>query len=281
MDISDVAVCLNKFEILGRRKKIILALYPEKTLQQNEISQLTKILETNLSNYINELEKAEIVQVTRNRNKENRKVKNVKLSHHFHNILQNTWEIIKPKEKIPLTDIEGFKKIQKLLLEKESYEKASDGIQLISRKFKIPNDTEFFCFLKKNWENTYIQKKLRILITSANSMVEDMPQVTKEKIIETMTKKLQKIFTDDKYENSENATISLLSNLGIEFTYEELKKQYLTHLQKEKDPGLFRTIIKRDYPENFIDIWMALMDHKKSAPENQKAIYDNEFSLFQ
>ena len=116
---------------------------------------------------------------------------------------------------------------------------------------------------------------------SASSMVEDMPQYDKDQVIETMSPNLQKIFTDDIYENSEQATISLLSNLGIEFTYEELKKQYLTHLQKEKDPGLFRTIIKRDYPENFIDIWMSLMDHKKSAPENQKTRYEDEFSFFQ
>lgn len=278
MDITKLTELLNFMEAVTRRKVIILELYPDKKISQNQLATKIEIAPSNLSKYLSELKKEDILEVKKDQ-KHGRSINYVQLKPRTTELLDAALKVKISTEKQPLPDLDNFLKTRERLLIPAVQEYAADTIQIISQRYIVPVNSGFFDFLEKHMNDAEIRPKLVVLIKSARNIVEDYSLEDKERVMGLLGSKLHaQVETGNSALKRE--TINLLKELGAyNKTYEELKDLYLELRHTDNYPDFLRSLILRDYRDKLIDLRVTMMDIYESATEPEKRWLDQEFSL--
>ena len=279
-NINSLDRLLSTLEILVKRKKIVLALYPDKRVQQKHLAEITGLKTSNLSRYLKELEKYGLVIIKTGTTDEKFSANFIQLNLKTLQTLEKANEILDKPDKKQLPDKTVFTKILEGLLNQGTCEKAADGIQFFSRKYLIPYDAEFFNFINENWKNSFLQERLRVLIKSCRSMVQEFSDEDKTKVLNLVGSKLQKVIKKKGSSGLRTETQGFLKELGVyNLPYETLRDLYLESIEGDQDPRLFREILISDHQDRIMDLWLSLMEGYASASSEKKSRYDDEFSL--
>jgi DNA-binding MarR family transcriptional regulator len=283
MDITELRGLLNVLELVTRRKKIIIELYPDKKLSHIELHEKTGIKKSNISNYVSELEKEGIVEVNRSTiTKENRNfsIKLVQLKPLTLEIINKALKLLVPHEKKPLPDQDGFKKILDNLMNPRVQKHAADSVQILTRQYVIPYDSGFFKFLEDNLDEDQIKPVLVTLIKSAQNIVRDLDTNERENVLAILGSKSVSLAEKGKSSAIKIETTKLLKELGAyDVPYEELKELYLKQRHNGKNTSLFRSLILKNHRDDLMDLWLSMMDKFESATEAEKLWFEQEFAL--
>jgi DNA-binding MarR family transcriptional regulator len=281
-DISDLENYLDIYELIVRKKSIILALFPDLLIQQSLLSEKTGIRMSNLSKDLKQLKEHGLIEIVTDHTPTGHSANFVKLTNRLIQTLESSSRILVKEEKKALTDKTTYKLFLEGLLDKKTCKPAANALQIYSIKNVIPFDTGFFKFLEENWENEALQLRLLVLIKTSNNMVQDMNDLDKENVLKFLETRLDGLLKGKISIGLREETTKLQKSLDVyNISYCKLKKKYLKYFEEEKDPSIYRSIIHREHKEKMMDLWLALMTQRASAPMSKKSKYDTEFSILQ
>jgi len=279
MNTTELTELLDSMELIGRRKRIIIALFPDKILSQSQLAEETGIALSNLGRYLNELQEKNIVEITQGLNEKGFSAKLVQLTPRFQGIFSKASEPLVFQNRHLLKDLDNFKKIMERLLNPSVQVHAADSIQILSQRYIIPFESGFFSFLKDHLNNKQIRPVLVALLKSARNILRDLNPENKKKILTLLGSKLHDFAKVIKSEALKYESFYLLEELGAyNIPYQELKAMYLEQRYTNDSTDMFRSLLLKDHKDNLMDLWISMLDLYEQASESEKRWLDQEFT---
>jgi DNA-binding MarR family transcriptional regulator len=265
-------------ELMVKRKRIILELYPRKQLQQSDLAKKTAIANSNLSRYISELEEKKITNISTSVNDKGQPIKLISLARIPIDIIKASDELVstgKPK----LRDFESLRVFMDGLFKPDLQEPSKNSIQLISNQYIVPIESGFFQFLSEHLMDEELIDARRVLVVSARNMVREMDENSKRNVLSVLEPVLQSLLQDAQI-GLQNETKNLLQELGVyNLSFEKLVKLYTSEIQNHKVPGFFRSLILNNHRDKIPKLRASLIKLHPKLDEEARSILNMEFPL--
>ena len=267
----------DRLEPVMRRRSIIVALYPNKRIQQNELGKITGISSGNLSNYISELEAVEIINVDSDLNDIGQPVKMISLKPSTFELIESSRKILSQTKPV-LSDFTQLEFFINNLMDPQIQGMAKDAIQLLSQKYTVPVDSIYYSFLNENLMKDELENARIVLIKSTKNMVSELNIEDKQNVLDTISNSLYLLLESNPTQGLEQETLQLLAELGVyALPFEDLLAKYLEQLSDNRDTGIVRELMLREHSDRLPEVWASLMKLYKEADPETKAKIEEEF----